>query len=243
MTPEQDKILSRVKKMLALAACDGATEGERDNALRMAHKILAAHNLSVAQVAEVGVTRELTRLDLANAWEGRVVKGVATLFFCVSYKEVQSGLRVIVGQPANVATAVAIAQYVIDSIKREVINRAKLNKLDSILGDASLNMDKSYKASFQDGAGEAIYAKCLQMRAEADSGEVATPGTAVTVASHYKAEQTANMAFLAGIGVHLRSLTRNTRQGAGFAAGQSFGSSINLNRQVGTTPSNLKRLK
>ena len=43
-------IIEKIKKLLALAADSGATEGERDNAIRMAHGLLAKHNLDMAQV-------------------------------------------------------------------------------------------------------------------------------------------------------------------------------------------------
>jgi hypothetical protein len=43
-------ILEKVKKLLALANDKGATEGERDNALRMAHGMLAKHNLDMSDL-------------------------------------------------------------------------------------------------------------------------------------------------------------------------------------------------
>jgi hypothetical protein len=46
----EDKILSRIQKMLALANDLAATEGERDNALRMAYNLMAKHNLDMVTV-------------------------------------------------------------------------------------------------------------------------------------------------------------------------------------------------
>ena len=43
-------ILDRVKKMLAIANDSAASEGECDNALRMAHNTLAKHNLDMADL-------------------------------------------------------------------------------------------------------------------------------------------------------------------------------------------------
>ena len=47
-----EKILDKVKKLLAVANNEAATEGERDNALRMAHNMLAKHNLAMADLDE-----------------------------------------------------------------------------------------------------------------------------------------------------------------------------------------------
>src|SRR5215472_4319088 len=49
-----EQILARVRKMLALANDAGATEGERDNALRMAHATLAKYNLDLAAAEIAG---------------------------------------------------------------------------------------------------------------------------------------------------------------------------------------------
>jgi len=44
------KIIEKIQKLLALGSCTGATDGERDNALRMAHGLLLKHNLSMVKV-------------------------------------------------------------------------------------------------------------------------------------------------------------------------------------------------
>ena len=48
---ERNKILARVRKLLNLANNAAATEGERDNAMRMAHATLAKYNLSLAEAS------------------------------------------------------------------------------------------------------------------------------------------------------------------------------------------------
>ena len=59
MSYEEDKAraLARVRKMLALANDAAATEGERENALRMAHATLAKYNLELAEAVERGDAR------------------------------------------------------------------------------------------------------------------------------------------------------------------------------------------
>jgi hypothetical protein len=56
-------VLERVRKLLALGTNAGATEGERDNAMRMAHALLAKYNLDMAQVQmETGEVSEDRRV-------------------------------------------------------------------------------------------------------------------------------------------------------------------------------------
>src|SRR6187399_1869298 len=83
-----DGVVRRVKKMLTLAADAGAAEGERDNAIRMAHALLAKHNMTVAQVEAanadskkeertggISVTRD-------QPWARQTASAIARLFFC-----------------------------------------------------------------------------------------------------------------------------------------------------------------
>lgn len=61
-TEEQARVLARVRKMMALANDDAAaSDGERDNALRMAHATLLKHNLTMAAAEEAGATAEEAR--------------------------------------------------------------------------------------------------------------------------------------------------------------------------------------
>ncbi len=50
MTTDNEKVLDKVRKLLALANNEAASEGERDNAMRMAHKLLTMHQLEMADV-------------------------------------------------------------------------------------------------------------------------------------------------------------------------------------------------
>lgn len=65
----EDKIINRIKKMLALANDAAAAEGERDNAMRMAYNLLAKHNLTMATVE--GPTNGEKREQNAAQFYGR----------------------------------------------------------------------------------------------------------------------------------------------------------------------------
>jgi hypothetical protein len=85
---DKAKILSRVRKLMALANDAGATEGERDNAIRMAHATLAKYNLSISEVEASGKTTDEKRVidndlrTIAHPWIVTVMHGIAALYFC-----------------------------------------------------------------------------------------------------------------------------------------------------------------
>ena len=85
-----EKVLDRVKKMLALGNCSGATDGERDTALKMSFKLLALHNLTMVDVeghnAEVHEPREAQQATyVVYPWARRMSNQIANLFFCNYY--------------------------------------------------------------------------------------------------------------------------------------------------------------
>lgn len=245
LNAEQERILARVKKLLALSEDNAATEGERDNAIRMAHATLAKYNLSIAQVQESAIERIRETCEYVGQWTRPVTNGIARLFFCVAYRESEQskGKKCVisfVGQTANVVTARGMAEYVMRSIVREV---GKL-ETEAILDGKRL--DKDWKESFCYGAGVKVKERCFKMRKEAESQDTADngTGTALVLASHYKREQEANIVFLSQkFGVNLTTTAGPKVDTAGFNAGQTYGASISLHRQMGHAPTGTRRLK
>lgn len=241
LSQEQEKVLLRIKKMLALANDSAASEGERDNALRMAHKLLAIHNLAMSEVENVGIERLSDSLYLKPKWTRRVCHGISILFFTKYYFENHSehgNRHVFIGTRANVETSMAMAAYVCDSIMREIKARAQASKIDDILGLGAMTIDADYRNSFADGAAIAVGKKCRELKEQAEKEQTNhVPGTGLVLASYYRRELIANDQWLKDRGINLRSSRSTIRQGAGFAAGTAFGKSINLSRQVSASPS------
>jgi len=79
----EDKLINRIQKMLALAHDKAATEGERDTALSMVYKLLAKHNLTMADVGKGGEQRvQASELFYGRPWATQVCLTVGQLFFC-----------------------------------------------------------------------------------------------------------------------------------------------------------------
>lgn len=241
MDDNMGKILERVRKMLRLANDSAATDGERDNAMRMAHATLAKHNLSMADAEARGATAEERRLDkqvetLCWPWMRTVSFGIAKLFFC-EYFFARSRKNYVrhfyIGRESNVATASEMSAYVIASIQREA-NAHKKRGGDPL--------------SFCKGAAARIHERCRALRAEAEraSQSSAAPGTAIVLASVYATEQAANKAYMSselGIGKLKTSVSRQRRAESGdYYAGVKHGDSINLNRQLNGGATSQRRI-
>lgn len=239
MDENMKKILLRVKKMMTLANDAGATEGERDNALRMAHATLAKHNLSMAEAEAAGATPEEERatdktLRTRHAWTVRVANAIAQLFFC-EYFYVSSDRKVghcFVGRLSNVATARELTDFVVKSINREGWVAAKGQAFES-----------RFQHLFCKGAADRVTYRCRELRRAAEQAAKSVPstGTSIVLASYYAAEQAANQKF---IDEQLQLKIRETKSkesrriGDGYYEGQAYGDKVSLNRQVGRTTGN-----
>jgi hypothetical protein len=226
-----DKIIDRVKKMLALAKDSSATEGERDNALRMAYATLSKYNIDIDDL-EVNEGRECLELFGFNSpWQGRVAHSIAQLFFCNyyffrGYKYTHS----FVGKTSNVTTAQMMVEYVIKSIVKQA-GKQQRNE----------GRTHSWNTSFCKGASVVIMQKCAEMRKLKET-EAPTSGTSLVLADLYKAEFDLNSEFIKNA-LNLKIKTSKSKErtaGAGYNAGKEFGDTINLSGQGGNNSSVLR---
>lgn len=245
MEQEFDKarVLERVRKMMRLAQDAAATEGERENALRMAHATLAKYNLTMAQadVSDSGKPKGEARTDGAfnlreYAWMRTVALAVGELFFCsfffMPYKP-KHATYCFVGSEANVFTAVEMAQFVIGSINREASKRAQ---------EAGETPRGTYWRDFCKGAMIHIARRCTELRSAAANEQAPaagnatakTPGTAIVLASVYENERKLNEQYIQETVGKLKTRTSKQQkpQTEGFSRGFEYGGSIGLNRQM-----------
>lgn len=239
---DKEKVLSRVKKMMALANDAAATEGERDNAMRMAHATLAKWNLTMAEADAAGGTQEKrgpgTLEQRSRPWIRQCSYAIAQLFFCEYFYERSGNNKMrsyFIGKESNVLTAVGITQHVIASIQRE--GKARMRAKGRTL---------AWYVSFTKGATDSVQHRCAQLRAEAERADrpAGAPGTALVLANVYALESDANKRYLAEI-MHIKlhaSASRERAAGDGYHEGREHGNRVGLHRQVGTGVGEHKQL-
>ncbi len=219
------KVLDKVRKLLSLANNAGATEGERDNAMRMAHALLAKHNLSEddLDVKENRVKEQLN--TYGSPWARSIAASIARLYFCkYFYSKGKSVIHNFVGKESNAVTASLMTNYVIKSALKEAGKKCKEE-----------GMSHSFKTSFLIGTANAVRDRVDQMiAAQANDVHTKGNGTEITLASVYKTEAEENAAW---VSEHVGGLStgrtkRSSVRSDGYSAGQAYGATVGLNTQV-----------
>lgn len=230
-----NKVLERVKKMLALGNDSGATEGERETALRMAYNVLAKHNLTLADLPADDTTevREQQEVMISvDRWGRSVSSSIAKLFFCTHFYR-RTGTagkewHCFIGRQSNAITARYMAEHMMKSIKREATRRY-------------CSPTSPEGRSFCVGTADSIRKRVVEMlRNDTES----TPGTALVLINLHDREQEANKNWLMLQGIKTRTVTARSNQVNldAFQSGRDYGKTVSLNQQVGTSQG-LKKLK
>ena len=235
----QDKIIERVKKMMALANCTGAAEGERDNALRMAYNLLAKYNLSMSQVEAHNNTPQEERESqkakfVVYPWARQIAGLVGSLFFCNYYfMRSHTGKQadhVFIGKASNVATAQYLSEFVVKSVCREAAR---------LYGSAIAPEARCFAI----GVVRKLQERIKEIKATHDAE--GPKGTALAIINLDKAEKEANALWLAEQGVRLKtsaSRQKGVTDSDAYHAGKDFGAKVSLSVQVGASKNNTKAI-
>lgn len=222
-----EKILDRVRKMLALANDQATTEHERDTALQMAYRLLAKHNLTMVDAADpLPEDREEYRMETFGMhWCRSVCYNVAGLFFCEYFfgqKLNATKMRHhFVGKESNATTAMLLSTFVIDSILKECRKLYKHNLAPE-------------SRSFAVGAADRLRSRIYKMKQDATTKD-SEPGTALMLVNLYDSEKAENKLRLIQLGIELHKPKRggsNMVNEDAYDKGCDFGDSINLSPQV-----------
>jgi hypothetical protein len=177
---------------------------------------------------------------LGKPWACQIANSIALLYFCKYFSQriggnggpAQKARHHFVGRHSNVITAQEMAQWVVETVNKEAQRFQR-----------TMHVGYGEYRAFAQAAAHRISERCSQIRAESEKAS-ANACTGLIVANLYRTEMIANDEFLNDSGVKLRSgRSQSEAQGAlARAAGRAFGNSVSLNRQVGTSGSNLKKL-
>lgn len=233
----ENKVLERVKKMIALGNDAAATEAERETALRMAYNLLAKYNLSLSDLPEDSSNEARERQDVvisADRWARSLAQAVAKLFFC-KYFYSQTGTsgkdkHCFVGRQSNVITARYMSEFLIKSVKRESTSRYK-------------SPTSPHGRSFCVGTVDSIRKRVEEMvKQDTES----TPGTALVLVTLHQREADANSKWLEQEGLSLttsKARADNSLRVGAFYDGREYGKTVSLNQQVKNSASDFKRLQ
>jgi hypothetical protein len=230
-----EKIKERVKKMLNLGRNSGATEGERDNAMRMAMAYLAKYNLDMAEVESHQTQAEKDksgepRTTHAHTFFGRpwarcAAIAIADMCFCAylyrSAKLSKNTQHMFIGRTSNAVTAAYLAEYVVTSINNEGRKRQR-----------QLGEPNPWFISFAWGAARAVQERVAELKRSGDKPK--SSGTDLVLANVYENERRANLEYQAVAFPRVREGLGGKGITNAMAAmhGAAYGSTIKLDRQM-----------
>lgn len=229
-----EKALDKIRKLIALGTNDGATENERETAMRMAHNLMIKHNIDQGSIGKATETekRVIVRGQFfGRPWARQVAGSVAQLFFCdylfIAAEKGKDTQHLFLGLESNANTAHEFARWLVEAIAKEGKRRNRSE------GDGG----NLWWRSFCTGAAQSIANRVSRMIADAKRID-SEPGTALVVANLYQVELTANLAFRAQQFPKTKAgRTGSNRMNDGLFSGREYGNSVHLSRDVAPTGS------
>ena len=226
------RILDKVKKLLNLAEDKGASEGEVDNAMRMAHALLVKHNLSMADIDELDKDDFLEQ-DVVfknRPWVRRTVSSICKLYFCEymvhMFDKRHRTRHTVIGRESNVVTAKCIAEFVVRNI---ALSAKKARKLE--------NKDSRFERSFCEGASIRVVYRVFEILEASKQDK--EPGKGLMVIDAYQAAVAENNEYMQQNHNtrEIMSRSKNDQDKRGLEQGDEHGKRINLNTQLNTSKS------
>lgn len=208
---KEDRLMNKIRSLFALAANDGATGNESENALRMAHKLLIKHSMSMMDLNEVDETSIAFIIVPSNPWTRSVFISVAQLYTCryVVDHNCDEPLHMIIGTKSNRTTAKIVAKQLIEQIQRDT---------------------KGKGTAFRNGAVESLKYTCLKiLRERKNQVEEVLPGTGLVPMDLMKKQMIEVNDF---IQQQFGNLGRCKSGGKSSDAGREYGKGLNPGARV-----------
>lgn len=222
-----ESVIQKVKKLLALA--DGnKNEHEREVAMRFAMDLLSKHNLSVAQVQAQLESPEISVCSVEGAfrlerWVKTILDAVCTLYYTDYYITVRK-TAMFVGTAENIAVSINVAEWLIDSVRKESNRRFK---------------DNFQRKSFRLGASWKVLTRAIDLVVEEEFAErerTGTSGSGTSLAVVRNQLERANEEFLSQLNLRQTKIRRVYIDQKSFDSGSNYGESVALGRQTKRLP-------
>lgn len=226
---QEEKILERIRKLLALARDGAATEAEASLAMERAQALLCEHNLSLAEIENGGraglIVLEFLRTD-RQQWRRILANSMGRLYFCQYFYSTRGAedTHSFIGQKHNVEVARLMFDYVHATIERLAHEHG-----------IEHNRNPGYVASFKAGIVGRIAHRILeQLQQACTSGlEVDGGGTLPALVSLYdRANEAVRETMLSQPGFSTVKAVMSISDEAGFRDGVLAGADVGLDRQV-----------
>jgi Protein of unknown function (DUF2786) len=248
MMNAKQKILDRVKKLLALS--QSPNENEAAQANEKAHAIMLEHNI---QLDQLGVTSDDKDEDYifdeeivtdSLPWRRRIGNAVATMYFCgYLFMHESEGVpgkpgykrwdrHMFTGEPSNVAVVKVMFLYLTEAIDQAALYMSR---------DCVADKRTAYRVSFKNAAAERLSVRIYRRIMQAKQGQltVSNGSKLPVLASMYDRAVKKNndkiQEFASGgdVTVSTSLAKTNISHKGGAEAGRKLGDALGLDQQIG----------
>lgn len=210
---KENRIIEKIRKLFALAANDGATGAESENAMRMANAMLDKHSIEMSQLTGTDETVFCTFADynIKPPWVKTVIGAVCKLYNCRQIFDYNwpEPKTMIIGTGANRMTTTIVIDQLIDQIKKESVGKG---------------------SAFRNGAGIGLYDvvnKIINER-KADKTEI-IPGTGLVPLDQMESQMNAANIFVEH---NFKNLTSSKSSAKSSQEGRKYGQGLNPGARV-----------
>ena len=196
-----EKIINKIKKMFALANDEGAAQGEAENAMRMANKLMEKHMLTSIDL-HTSEEMSITFLDAHRyVWARHLYNAICPVYSCSMF--LQGKKYVLVGTESDMVTTGIVVDGLIKNIKRA---------------------SKGQNVTFSNGAVLEIARQCREIIANRKTDVTPIVGTGLVLADVYDTKMDKVLDFM-NDKFNLTS-GKSTRMNSSNA-GREYGSTLN----------------
>lgn len=221
-----DKIIDKIRKLLALARDAGATEAEGARAMELATKLMLEHGISEDAVHKPTVIFD-GAVDVDDVWEMYCVHAACALYGTkpIRYpRSKQPDLMKFVGRAASIAATEFTANWLKEQVER-------LYKV-ALPSGMSQSERAQYRTSFKRACASRVYSRaCEIVRTLQDKGT--DQSTALVVLDHRKQLEIEAQDFIETLDLkkgRTRSVT--IKLGRGAQDGLAAGDQVKLQHEV-----------
>lgn len=223
-------IVEKIQKLFALANDPAASEGERDNALRMAGALMAKYNIDQAAVhAKAGTKAKITQVEAEadKTWHGWISWGVAHLMGCKTTFNAQG--NIVFYGPLEVIDA---AKVTYESIVSQIEMLYKQNLPKGMSQAARANFRRTFKDAAASRVQQRIKEIVANLRTKDAIAQQATGCTALVIARSIDQQLAEIEEWMVTEGGFTRKpqdkLSRARRGGLGSSLGRKAGDQVKI---------------
>lgn len=222
-----DKIVDRIRKLIALAKDRGASEEEAASAMAKASELMLRYNIDSIGEKEDSIEFVASRRSaiLDQKWHFLLAGTVASLFNCRAIYTDLVVTHSFVGRQENVEAAAEMFEYLVEQV--EIVYKQGLQAFKGRMGRLSKSTRGEFRQTFKEACALRLYQRVKEIKAN-ERGIIPSHRALVVIDN----EKEMIEAFVKGIGIKDGKAITACKSGFGTGAGAMAADQIQLQKGV-----------